>query len=97
MRTIQVDADSVKGQLPACYRKCVGSGRACLGLRADYQAHLRLARKECGFEYIRFHGLLHDDIPEVVEEIVIPSPGSTNLNFDLKENEVYLVTFARIE
>ncbi|HEY1661682.1 MAG TPA: beta-xylosidase [Verrucomicrobiae bacterium] len=41
---------------------CVGAGRANEGLRADWQEHLRLAVKECGFKYIRFHGLFHDDM-----------------------------------
>ena len=41
---------------------CTGAGRANEGLRADWQDHLRLAVKECGFKYIRFHGLYHDDM-----------------------------------
>ncbi|MBC8096280.1 MAG: beta-xylosidase [Akkermansiaceae bacterium] len=41
---------------------CVGAGRANEGLRADWQEQLRLAVKECGFKYIRFHGLYHDDM-----------------------------------
>jgi xylan 1,4-beta-xylosidase len=41
---------------------CVGAGRANEGLRADWQEQLRYAVKECGFKYIRFHGLYHDDM-----------------------------------
>jgi xylan 1,4-beta-xylosidase len=41
---------------------CVGAGRANEGLRADWQAQLRKAVRECGFKYIRFHGLYHDDM-----------------------------------
>jgi len=41
---------------------CAGAGRANEGLRADWQEQLRLAVKECGFKYIRFHGLFHDDM-----------------------------------
>jgi xylan 1,4-beta-xylosidase len=41
---------------------CTGAGRAYEGLRADWQEHLRLAVKECGFKYVRFHGLFHDDM-----------------------------------
>lgn len=48
--------------LPHLWSKCVGAGRACEGLRADWQAQLRTAVEECGFEYIRFHGLLTDDM-----------------------------------
>lgn len=41
---------------------CVGAGRANEGLRADWQQHLRLSVRECGFRYLRFHGLFHDDM-----------------------------------
>ena len=41
---------------------CVGAGRANEGLRADWQAQLRLAVEHAGFRSIRFHGLFHDDM-----------------------------------
>jgi xylan 1,4-beta-xylosidase len=41
---------------------CVGAGRACEGLRAGWRKHLKTAVKECGFRYLRFHGLFHDDM-----------------------------------
>jgi xylan 1,4-beta-xylosidase len=41
---------------------CVGAGRANEGLRADWQRQLRKAVAECGFRFIRFHGLFHDDM-----------------------------------
>jgi len=41
---------------------CVGAGRANEGLRSNWQEHLQLAIENCGFEYLRFHGLLHDDM-----------------------------------
>lgn len=44
------------------WSKCVGAGRAKEGLRAAWQEQLREAKKQCGFEYIRFHGLFHDDM-----------------------------------
>ena len=44
------------------YNFCVGAGRANEGLRADWQRQLRRARAECGFRYIRFHGLFCDDM-----------------------------------
>ena len=48
--------------LPHMWSKCIGAGRACEGLRAHWQDQLRLAKQECGFEYIRFHGLLAEDM-----------------------------------
>ena len=41
---------------------CVGAGRANEGLRADWQEQLAFAADHCGFQYIRFHGLFHDDM-----------------------------------
>ncbi|MBI2513295.1 MAG: glycoside hydrolase [Opitutae bacterium] len=47
---------------------CVGAGRANEGLRADWQRQLRRVRAECGFRYIRFHGLFCDDMGVYFEE-----------------------------
>ena len=41
---------------------CVGAGRASEGLRAAWQNQLAQAVKDCGFQYIRFHGLFNDDM-----------------------------------
>src|SRR5947209_13412752 len=41
---------------------CVGAGRANEGLRAGWLEQLKLAREACGFRYLRFHGLFHDDM-----------------------------------
>lgn len=41
---------------------CVGAGRANEGLRAAWQQQLRRVVLSCGFRYIRFHGLFHDDM-----------------------------------
>ena len=44
------------------FKHCVGAGRANEGLRADWQRQLAYAHRECGFEYIRMHGLFCDDM-----------------------------------
>ena len=49
-------------QLARIWSKCVGAGRAAEGLREGWRKQLKRAVEECGFEYIRFHGLLHDDM-----------------------------------
>jgi xylan 1,4-beta-xylosidase len=41
---------------------CVGAGRANEGLRAGWLEQMALAHRECGFKYVRFHGLFHDDM-----------------------------------
>lgn len=44
------------------YQKCITFGRANEGLRADFQAQLIEMQQEIGFEYVRFHGIFHDDM-----------------------------------
>jgi xylan 1,4-beta-xylosidase len=61
-RVIAVDVGRVKGPHDKSFRVCVGAGRANEGLRADWQQQLATVRRECGFRYVRFHGLLHDDM-----------------------------------
>jgi xylan 1,4-beta-xylosidase len=45
----------------------VGSCHAPIALRADWQQQLRRCRSELGFRYVRFHGLLSDDVGTVVK------------------------------
>ena len=59
---IQSDARASGTPLRHVWSTCVGAGRANEGLRADWQQHLRRVVKECGFQYLRFHGLFHDDM-----------------------------------
>jgi len=49
---------------PLCHfwSTCVGAGRAHEGLRANWLEQLAMAVKHCGFRYLRFHGLFHDDM-----------------------------------
>lgn len=61
-RRIEADVNDVRGPMNRMYNLCVGAGRANEGLRADWQRQLRRAREECGFRYIRFHALFHDDM-----------------------------------
>ena len=44
------------------WKFCVGTGRLGLALQKEYLEHLKMAKDAIGFEYIRGHGLLHDDI-----------------------------------
>jgi xylan 1,4-beta-xylosidase len=67
-RTIDVSLNSVKGMLPKSLNACVGAGRANEGLRADWQRQLKIVHEECGFTYIRFHGLLSDDMGVYFED-----------------------------
>jgi xylan 1,4-beta-xylosidase len=44
------------------WSKVVGAGRANEGLRSTWQEELQTAVKYDGFQYVRFHGLFHDDM-----------------------------------
>jgi xylan 1,4-beta-xylosidase len=61
-RILSVDYRDVKGPHSTMFKECIGAGRANEGLRADWQRQLRMVKAECDFKYIRFHGLLTDDM-----------------------------------
>ena len=59
---LQVDANGAGEAYAKFWNVCVGAGRANEGLRAGWLEQLKTAIAECGFQYIRFHGLFHDDM-----------------------------------
>ena len=61
-RLISADLQQTSGPLDTMFNFCVGAGRANEGLRADWQRQLTIAHRECGFRYIRMHGLFTDDM-----------------------------------
>jgi len=67
-RVINIDFNNEKGLLNTMFKECVGAGRANEGLRADWQQQLAFVKKECGFKYIRMHGLLTDDMAVYKED-----------------------------
>jgi xylan 1,4-beta-xylosidase len=67
-RKIDVDLNRPAGVLSRSSNLCIGAGRANEGLRADWQRQLKVAHDQCGFEYIRFHGLLSDDMGVYFED-----------------------------
>ena len=52
--------------LPHFWEHTVGSDHAPVALRADWQSQLQRCHEELGFHYVRFHGLLSDDMGTVV-------------------------------
>ena len=62
MRKIETDLRKTDGENSRSYNFCVGGGRAYETLLAENQRHLAMVHDECGFRYLRFHGLLHDDM-----------------------------------
>jgi xylan 1,4-beta-xylosidase len=59
---ITISAGNTIGKIERYWTKCVGSCHAATALREDWRRQLRTCRDELGFEYVRFHGLLDDDM-----------------------------------
>jgi len=57
-----IDAKGKGKQFTPFWSHCVGAGRANEGLRASWLEQLQTVQKHCGFGYLRFHGLFHDDM-----------------------------------
>ena len=62
MIEVNVSAKAAGKKLPHSWSVCVRAGRANEGLRANWLEHLDLAVRTCGFQYVHFHGLFHDDM-----------------------------------
>jgi xylan 1,4-beta-xylosidase len=67
-RILSVDYSKEKGEYNRMFAECIGAGRANEGLRADWQEQLRYVKEQCGFKYIRMHGLLTDDMGVYFED-----------------------------
>lgn len=61
-REIIADLAGPKTPRSMVYKACVGAGRVGEGLRGDWQRQLKECRDQIGFEQIRMHGLLHDEL-----------------------------------
>ncbi|HEY5779207.1 MAG TPA: hypothetical protein VIT00_10750 [Terrimicrobiaceae bacterium] len=59
---IEFSASGMGAMLRPYWNFCSAAGRANEGLRAGWREHLQLVSKHCGMRYLRFHGLLHDDM-----------------------------------
>ncbi len=60
------DLSAMATPLAHFWEHTTGSGHAPLALRADWQAQLRQAHDELGYHYVRFHGLLSDDMGTLI-------------------------------
>jgi len=59
---IEVDTNAVSRPFPHYWENMFGSGRAILSLRDSYRRDLRMVKEATGFEYVRFHAILHDEV-----------------------------------
>jgi len=62
VENLTIDAHASGRPFPHGWEKFFGSGRAALVLRAHYQDDLSIMKAATGIEYVRFHGLLDDDV-----------------------------------
>ena len=76
-RRIAANVSQITGPHSRSPLVVVGAGRANEGLRADWQGQLALVQREIGFRYIRFHGLLDDDMGVYKED----AAGNPRYNF----------------
>ncbi|MRX65296.1 GH39 family glycosyl hydrolase [Maribacter luteus] len=65
---ISVSSKEKGEQFEHFWSKSVGAGRANEGLRAGWLEQLEKVQQNCGFEYVRFHGIFHDDMFPVFEK-----------------------------
>jgi xylan 1,4-beta-xylosidase len=59
---VRIDATASGRSFPHFWEEMFGSGRAALAMRADYLRDLRAVKRITGFRYVRFHGILDDDV-----------------------------------
>jgi len=62
MTTVRFSAVAEGQKYTHYWKKCICAGRAGEGMREDWREQLREVQKEIGFEYIRFHGIFHEDM-----------------------------------
>ena len=82
MVNFQVDFTNQTTVFPHYWEKCVGSCHATTALREDFREQLRKAHAECGFQYLRFHGLLGDDMSVCIGDMFTGEISYSFINID---------------
>jgi len=59
---IVVDGSAPAHDFNHFWEQMFGSGRAVLALRDSYRRDLRQVKEVTGFQYVRFHAILHDEV-----------------------------------
>jgi xylan 1,4-beta-xylosidase len=59
---LRIDAAAPTRPFPHFWETMFGSGRAILSLRESYRQDLRAVKKITGFQYVRFHAILDDEV-----------------------------------
>ena len=74
----EIDLNETGREFPHYWELCVGSCHAATVLREDVRRQIRKAHEECGFQYLRFHGLFDDDMSVVLPPM---GPGGEEISF----------------
>lgn len=77
MREIYASLKEEKGRLNRYFNHTVGAGRAGEIMRYTAALQLKETVKECGFRYIRFHGIFHEDMAVCLTD----TDGTVRYNF----------------
>ncbi len=73
--TLTIDAAAPTTPFPHFWEQTFGSGRAILALRDSYRQDLRTVKQATGFQSIRFHGILNDDVGLYDPDRMTKNPG----------------------
>jgi xylan 1,4-beta-xylosidase len=68
----KVNLNGETRNFPHYWESCIGCCHAATVLREDLRVQIRQAHKNCGFKYLRFHGIFDDDMSVIVRS---PIPG----------------------
>ena len=71
---IAIDTLAASHPFPHYWERMFGSGRAILSLRESYREDLRAVKRATGFGYLRFHGILNDEVG-----LYDPAPGTNSV------------------
>ncbi len=65
---VRIDANAPAKSFSHFWEQMFGSGRGTLSLRESYRNDLRAVKDVTGFRYVRFHGILDDDVGVYTED-----------------------------
>src|SRR5690348_254346 len=66
--TLTIDAHAPTTPFPHFWEQMFGSGHAILALRDAYREDLRSVKSVTDFRYVRFHGILDDEVGSYNED-----------------------------
>lgn len=68
MSEFHFDLDAPGSPLAHIWSHTIGSDHARMALRADWQVQMHRTREELGVRYVHFHGILDDDMADLLEK-----------------------------